>query len=131
MLVLSEFYKHPMMHDGYLNKCKECTRKDSRENYSVRWEAKRDYERLRSKRVSRKISKADCQRRRRLRHPEKMRAYNMVAYALRTGTLKKKPCLYCGSEKVQAHHHDYLKPLDVVWVCFSCHRRVEHGQRTE
>jgi len=34
-------------------------------------------------------------------------------------------CSACGTETedIQAHHDDYAKPLDVRWLCRSCHIR--------
>lgn len=44
---LTDFYRHPDMPDGRVNKCKECNKKDVRANYSVNKEAKREYDRKR------------------------------------------------------------------------------------
>ena len=49
-------------------------------------------------------------------------AHSKVYYALKTGKLTKTPCSHCGNKKVEAHHEDYSKPLDVIWLCRSCHR---------
>ena len=58
-------------------------------------------------------------------HPEVKRAHNMVQRALKDGRLTKKPCEECGSTRVQAHHEDYSKPLQVRWLCPKHHNR-EH-----
>lgn len=46
---LSDFYKHPQMPDGYVNKCKECNKKDVRENYKEKIFEKRSYDSQRSR----------------------------------------------------------------------------------
>lgn len=44
-----------------------------------------------------------------------------------------KQCSLCDSKKtIQAHHEDYSKPLEVIWVCATCHARIHaHKKREE
>lgn len=46
-----------------------------------------------------------------------------VKKALLNGRLTKQNCEVCESPRSYAHHDDYLKPLDVKWLCASHHRR--------
>jgi len=52
---------------------------------------------------------------------EERRAHAAVLRAIKTGRLIRQPCEKCGKEKAVAHHEDYSKPLDVVWLCGSHH----------
>ena len=36
ILPLTDFYKHPKMSDGHLNKCKDCTKNDVHKNYMLK-----------------------------------------------------------------------------------------------
>jgi hypothetical protein len=55
------------------------------------------------------------------KYPEKARAVNAVNHAASTGRLAKKPCEICGSQKSEAHHNDYSRPLEVIWLCRKHH----------
>lgn len=60
-----------------------------------------------------------------LLHPIQMKAHAKVSRAIRRGQLTKGPCAVCGSTvRIEGHHDDYSKPLEVIWLC-----RPHHGQR--
>lgn len=124
---ISDFYKHAMMADGHLNKCKCCARKDVREHRITNPDKVREYDNARSKLPHRKALRQRIQD----SFPvEKKRAHGAVAKAVKRGTLTKTPCAFCGSqENLEAHHHDYSKPLDVTWLCVPCHRRFHALER--
>jgi ribosomal protein S27AE len=58
-------------------------------------------------------------------HKGRFRARNKVANEIRSGRLVKQPCSKCGEIKVEAHHKDYRKKLDVQWLCIR-HHKEEH-----
>lgn len=117
------------MADGLLGKCKECTKADSTRRRNEKHAEVCAYDRERARRPERKAKTLAYQVAMRKRSPEKYAARSAVSNAVRDGKLKKSPCVHCGDPRAQAHHNDYSKPLDVVWVCFKCHREIEHGQK--
>ncbi len=138
VLPRTAFYRHGEMGDGLLGKCKECTKRDVRENYRANRGHYKAYDRQRQLTLERRTKVREyrermapavkrAQRKYIERHPEKRRAHVAVGNAVRDGRLKREPCEACGTDvKVHAHHDDYSKPLEVRWLCADCHVR-EHG----
>lgn len=62
-------------------------------------------------------------------------AHNAIAKAALKGKLiKPSICSLCGTitDNIIGHHGDYTKPLDVIWVCWSCHNNLhKHGGNEE
>lgn len=46
---LEDFYRHPDMPDGHVNKCKECNKRDVRANYSDKKDAYKAYDKNRQR----------------------------------------------------------------------------------
>jgi hypothetical protein len=64
-------------------------------------------------------------------NPEKRRAHWAVGYALKVGKLTKGPCEIgqdCAG-RIEAHHDDYSKPLEVRWVCKRHHRQLDAARQ--
>lgn len=46
--------------------------------------------------------------------------------SIQRGKISKQPCKVCGFTKAEAHHGDYTKPFEVVWLCRKHHLEL-HG----
>jgi len=69
-------------------------------------------------------------RRWREKNKHKRAAHRKVEVKLRNGSWTSQPCEKCGNVKAQAHHDDYAKPLDVIWLCDS-HHKMRHAILTQ
>lgn len=48
--------------------------------------------------------------------------------AVRRGHMQKGICCECLTDQnIEAHHHDYRKPYDVLWLCARHHLELERG----
>ena len=59
-------------------------------------------------------------------NPGKVKAYRIYRKALADGSLECQGyCEFCSVEVgLVGHHEDYSKPLEVIWLCGDCHRKV-------
>lgn len=63
--------------------------------------------------------------------PEKHKARMELRNAIRRReVIKPKICSKCGAEpgRIEGHHEDYSKPLDVIWLCTKCHRKLHKNE---
>jgi hypothetical protein len=60
-------------------------------------------------------------------NPEKITAGSALRAAVRAGHIERGPCEVCGIQPAQGHHDDYLKPLEVRWLC-PAHHAEHHAQ---
>lgn len=116
-LPITEFYRHSQMADGHLNKCKECTKSDTK-----------------ARRTQNPVADFETRMRACSKNPTKKNAYMAIDAAIRAGMMvRPSVCSGCGcsddEHRIEAHHYDYAKPLDVIWLCTPCHRRMDAQRR--
>lgn len=121
----SEFYHRKSAKDGLFTICKACT-----DDYNNQESVKR--KRLIADKKYRQ--RADVKRARRKRvalyrdaNIDKFRARELFQKRVQRGAITRLPCQFCCAPSTAGHHHDYSKPLVIVWVCDSCHNRIHAG----
>jgi hypothetical protein len=137
---LDEFVPDKKMTGGYQNKCRECRNVEKREDYRLyktrpdllsklraRARVGSDKYRGRHGQKQHKVSRMAWA----LRNKHKVSAQRVARYAVQRGRIARGTlCERCGCapKKLQMHHHDYTKPLDVLWLCTACHGKAHHKQ---
>ena len=118
--------------------CRWCRRSNERAYYLKNLKALRAKSRRwqrNNKSVGKRWKKANgkkirtTNRRLRKARPDRQRAYDAVARALRNGEIDREPCESCGRSpkkvngrnRIHAHHGDYSRPLEITWLCSRCH----------
>jgi transketolase len=61
-------------------------------------------------------------------NPQKIHAHRDLNNLIISKNIKKPNCVVCKSSNVQAHHVDYTKHYDVIWLCPICHRQLHLGK---
>ena len=68
-----------------------------------------------------------------LKNPTHVNAYRVIEAAVKAGELEKsEKCQVCGvvpTTRIEAHHEDYSKPLEVTWCCPVCHDALDRERR--
>lgn len=134
---LDEFYKTykgGRSKDGYRGACKKCMNdyqieyRRKNPNYEIEYRRKNPRTRQYSRKVYLLNREREIQRTQEYhkKHPERNRAHCIVRDALKKGIIvRPKKCSECPREnlRIQAHHEDYSKPLDIEWLCAQCHKK--------
>lgn len=127
----SDFY------DSSKSKCKECIKSavrlhrdknidkireydKKRSNEPHRLEVRKDYQKTEAGKLAKKRAIAAYNK----RYPMKYATHIITRNAVRDGKLfPATSCSVCNStKKIEGHHDDYTKPMDVRWLCEKCHK---------
>lgn len=125
----SGFYKSKKTKNGLYSQCKKChiTGSIKTRNKENHRKYNNEYMRILRENDPEKVRKYERNRKR--RYDNKQKARSELNRAVRCGILKKPDtCSKCNKHKrITAHHGDYSKPLNVVWLCFQCHSDIHTG----
>lgn len=124
----NQFNKDKTTRDGLRYICKDCNLELVRSWRKRNRDKDRQYQKDYFSSEKGKLAKKRANKKLRAKRPVAIRANAIVNRAVNKGLISKRPCEICQSDdRVQKHHDDYSKPLDVRWLCYLHHKQV-HGR---
>jgi hypothetical protein len=126
----TEFQKRNASVDGLTASCKQCLKERDAKRYKkereVRLARQKAYLATPKGKAAHKRATEKWQAENKVRRA----AHIILGNALKYKTITRQPCWVCG-KKAEAHHPDYSRPLDVVWLCKEHHQEVHQIQLGE
>ena len=128
------------------SRCAECHKAKVKENRAAKVDHYRSYDATRFQKDPRvrarhekyrssdagKESLRKAREKWRLENPEKRAAHIILGNRVKCGNVQKPDiCEACSKSgcRIEGHHHDYSKPLDVKWLCSKCHSDLHKDYR--
>jgi len=119
----TEFQKRNASVDGLTASCQSCLKQRDAARYKTERELRsarqKSYLATPEGKAAHKRATEKWQEQNKLRRA----AHVILNNALKYKTIERQLCWVCGT-KAEAHHPDYSRPLDVVWLCKKHHHEV-------
>lgn len=110
-----DFPKSLTKKNGLGSWCKKCKRVNNRETDRLYQKRRREL----NPSYKTKEYKDYCRR-----FPNKVTAHRLLNIAIKKGIIKRSPCEKCLNKRTHAHHEDYSKPYDVMFLCPIHHKEI-------
>ncbi len=120
----TEFQKRAMSHDGVTASCKSCLKARDAKRFQDDPKVRGRHRRYQATPAG-KESVNKSRKKWLGENPEKRAAHVILGNRVSSGhVIKPDACEGCeATTRLDGHHEDYSKPLDVQWLCRTCHTR--------
>jgi len=135
---LNDFYSLQSNSDGKCGKCKECIKSNVKANRIANHEHYLAFDRARQNRPDRVLARhlysktkqgINTSNKAKNKWSENNQIKRAASYIVNNAVrdnkiIKPDSCFSCSRKNVrlEGHHVDYAKPLEVMWMCSKCHR---------